>query len=49
MPERTVVVNTTPLIALAAAGCFDALLSDDALLHTADAVFQDYDRRELAD
>lgn len=25
MPDRTVVVNTTPLIALAAAGCFDAL------------------------
>lgn len=25
MPERTLVVNTTPLIALAAAGCFDAL------------------------
>lgn len=25
MPERTVVVNTTPLIALAAAGCFAAL------------------------
>ncbi len=25
MPDRTIVVNTTPLIALAAAGCFDAL------------------------
>ncbi len=25
MPDRTIVVNTTPLIALAAAGCVDAL------------------------
>jgi predicted nucleic acid-binding protein len=25
MPDRTVVINTTPLIALSAAGCFDAL------------------------
>ena len=25
MPDRAIVVNTTPLIALAAAGCFDAL------------------------